>query len=134
MVELLAKMSKVIDNLVAAKKEDAPTAQTAQTPKEPEESPFKKYLLKNMSPFQGDKESYVNWARKFFMNINASNEKVGDVLKAIEKDEDEIDDTEDGGLGGKLLYVGEGLLCQEMVTRIIRSTRYQARGRRFHDP
>ena len=58
---------------------------------ERDKSSFKKDLIKHLAEFRGDKESYADWSLKVYMNINATNDKVGSVLKAIEKDEKEID-------------------------------------------
>ena len=55
-------------------------------------SDFKKGLIKHLISYHGERELYNNWALKVFMNANAANEKIVEVLKYIEKGVEEIDD------------------------------------------
>ena len=52
---------------------------------------FKKGLIKHLHPYLGEKDLYNDWALKVFMNANAANSLIVEVLRVVEQSTEEID-------------------------------------------
>jgi len=88
-VEQLREVAEMIRDILRS--EQAPvTPPPERTETRKHHQAISKEIVKRVQDFDGDKKKYVNWALKFLMNVNSVEEKLADVIKVTEMMNGEI--------------------------------------------